>query len=58
MPPGNKYRLSQDEMDIAHGSFGNLPKEEREKIYFENKQRYQHARATGAYRDDQGTVRR
>jgi hypothetical protein len=57
-PPGNKYRLSQDELDVAHGSFSDLPKEERERIYFENKQKYQTMRATGQYRDDQGTVRR
>lgn len=58
VPPGNKYRLNQDEMEVAHGSFGDLPKEERERIYAENKARYQHARATGQYRDDWGTVRR
>lgn len=44
IPAGNKYRLSQDELDVARNSNTDLPKEERERIYFENKQRYQHAR--------------
>jgi hypothetical protein len=35
-----------------------MTNEQREELYARNKQKYQQARATGAYRDDQGTVRR
>jgi hypothetical protein len=56
---GNRYGLSQDELDVAHGSFGtSMSKDEKERLYAENKARYQHMRATGVYRDDQGSVRR
>lgn len=55
---GNKYGLSQDELDVANSSFSDLPPEERQRIYAENRARYQHLRATGQYRDDQGSVRR
>lgn len=58
VPADNKYRLSQDERDVARSANTDLPVEERDRIYAQNKARYQHARATGAYRDDTGTVRR
>jgi hypothetical protein len=57
-PRGNAYGLSDDEMDIARNSHGSGTVEDRVKEYAQNKARYQHMRATGAYRDDQGTVRR
>jgi hypothetical protein len=51
--------LSDDERDIAHSHPDpKMSNEAKEALYLHNKQRYQHARATGAYRDDQGTVRR
>jgi lipase chaperone LimK len=56
---GNRYGLSQDERDVARGSFGDsMTTEEKERLYAANKQRYEAARMTGAYRDDNGTVRR
>jgi hypothetical protein len=60
-PAGNRYGLSQDEMEIAHGIAGNdasMSLEQREALYSRNKQRLNHMRATGQYRDDQGSVRR
>jgi hypothetical protein len=59
--PRNKYNLSDDEVELAHGIAGNdhsLTKEDRERIYAEQKQKLGHMRATGAYRDDQGRVGR
>ena len=59
--PSNRYGLSKDEVDIARGISGGDPKlsnDDREKLYAEQKAKYQRQRATGEYRDDQGTVRR
>src|SRR5438094_4928989 len=49
-PQGNKYGLSRDEQEIAHGiSSGdaNLSNDQREAIYSHNRQRLRHMRATG-----------
>lgn len=56
-PQGNRYGLSQDEVDIAKNMFSGdsrMKQEDREKIYAEQKSRLRHLRATGQYRDDQG----
>ncbi len=63
MPRANasRYGLSPDEVAIARGISGsdrNLSNDDRERMYAEQKARYQHMRATGEYRDDQGQVRR
>lgn len=57
-PQGNKYGLTDEEVEVAKASHGAGTDEERIAEYARNKQRYQHMRATGEYRDDQGTVRR
>ncbi len=60
-PGSSRFGLSKDEQEIAHGISGGdsrLSKEDREKIYFENKEKLRHMRQSGAYRDDQGSVRR
>jgi hypothetical protein len=57
----NKYGLNADEVTIARGIGHGDPKltnDERERIYAEQRGRYQRMRASGEYRDDQGTVRR
>ena len=56
-PQGNRYGLNPDEVQIAHGIAGHDPHitlEQRELVYAQNKQKLQHMRATGQYRDDQG----
>jgi hypothetical protein len=56
-PGSSRYGLSKDEQTIAHGISGGdsrLTKEDRERIYLENKQKLAQARADGSYRDDQG----
>jgi hypothetical protein len=58
---GSRYGLSRDEVAIARGIGSGDPKltdDERQRIYAEQKGKYQHMRATGAYRDDQGSMRR
>ena len=60
-PPGNRYGLTHDEVEIAHSLAQNdhrFSDDQREAIYAQNRARYQHARRTGAYRDDQGRVTR
>lgn len=57
-PQGNRFGLSPTEVEVAHNSFSGAEPEEKERSYAENKQKLQHMRATGAYRDDQGSVRR
>jgi hypothetical protein len=60
-PQANQYGLSKDEQDIARGMFGSdrgMTDEQRDRIYAENKAKLKHLRATGQYRDDQGSVRR
>lgn len=57
--PSNRYGLSKDEVDIARGIASGDPKltnDDREKLYSEQKSKYQRQRASGEYRDDQGTV--
>jgi hypothetical protein len=59
--PTNKYGLSRDEIAIARGNGSGDPRltnDDRDRIYAEQKSRYQRMRSTGEYRDDQGTVRR
>lgn len=58
---GNRYGLSPDEVTIAHGIASNDPNmtaDQREALYAQQKQKLQFMRATGQYRDDQGSVRR
>ena len=57
-PQGNRWNLSNEEMEVAKASHSAGTAEERIEEYARNKQRYRQARASGAYRDDQGTVRR
>jgi hypothetical protein len=57
-PKGNAYGLSDQELAIAKNSHSGGTVDERLREYASNKQRLQHMRATGQYRDDQGTVRR
>ena len=57
-PQGNQHGLSDEEMDVAKNSHSAGTAERRIEEYARNKQRYQHTRASGQYRDDQGTVRR
>ena len=60
-PQGHRYGLSRDEVEIAAGIAGNDPhltQDQRELVYAQNKQKLRNMRASGAYRDDQGTVRR
>jgi hypothetical protein len=58
-PQGNRFGLSADEIDVAHSHPDpRMTNEQKQELYAHNRARYQHARATGAYRDDQGTVRR
>lgn len=57
-PQGNRWNLSNEEVEVAKASHSAGTEEERIEEYARNKQRYRHARATGAYRDDHGTVRR
>jgi len=57
-PQGNRWGLSSEEVEVAKASHGSGTPEQRIEEYARNKQRYQHMRATGQYRDDQGTVRR
>jgi hypothetical protein len=52
VPQGNRYGLNQDEQDVAKAS--GLTDEQ----YYQNRQKLRHLRATGQYRDDQGTVKR
>ena len=59
--PTNKYGLSRDEIAIARGNGSNDPRltnDDRDRIYAEQKNKYQRLRSTGEYRDDQGMVRR
>jgi hypothetical protein len=60
-PGASRWGLSKDEQEIAHGISGGDPrlsKEDREKIYLENKNKLRHMRQTGEYRDDQGRASR
>jgi hypothetical protein len=57
-PRQNAYGLSDTEVEIARNSHSGGTAEQRLEQYARNKQRLQHMRATGEYRDDQGTVKR
>jgi hypothetical protein len=59
--PQNKYGLNADQVIIANGIGSGdrtLTNDDRQRIYSENRAKLQRQRATGEYRDDQGTVRR
>lgn len=59
--PANKYGLSADEQEIARGLASadrSMTDDDRQRVYSEQKARYQRMRRDGSYRDDQGTVRR
>jgi len=59
--PQNRYGLNEDEVTVARGLAKGDPKlsnDDRERIYAEQRARYQQARRDGTYRDDQGVVRR
>ena len=60
-PQGNRYGLSNDEVEIAHGTASadkSLTDDAREQIYAQNKMKLRQMRASGQYRDDQGRVTR
>jgi hypothetical protein len=60
-PQSNRYGLSRDEVEIAHGIAGNDPHmslEQRELVYAQNKQKLRMMRQSGEYRDDNGRVTR
>jgi hypothetical protein len=57
-PQGNQFGLNQDEMDIANGIASGdqtITNEQRQRAYAQNKERLRYMRATGQYRDDQGS---
>lgn len=58
--PRNRYGLTATEEEIARNSFHapDMNDDQKQQLYAQNRAKYQHMRATGAYRDDQGTVRR
>ena len=59
--PQNKYGLNKDEQEVARGLASGdrtMSDDDRERVYAEQKARYQRMRATGEYRDDQGSIRR
>ena len=55
---GNRFNLSEDELAIAHGQGGDMTKEQKEQLNYNNREKLRYMRATGAYRDDQGVVKR
>ena len=57
-PQGNRWNLSNEELEVAKGSHSGGTVEERIEEYARNKQRYRQARANGSFRDDQGRVTR
>lgn len=59
--PQNKYGLNKDEQEIARGLASgdrSMSDEDRQRVYAEQKAKYQRMRATGQYRDDQGSMKR
>ena len=59
--PQNKYGLSKDEQEVAHGLASGdrtMTNDQREQLYAQNRAKYQRMRASGEYRDDQGRVTR
>jgi hypothetical protein len=65
--PSNQFGLSQDEIEVAHNSFGpikrnghyvDLSKDEKERLYAEQKHKHRYMVATGQYSVNQGSVRR
>jgi hypothetical protein len=57
-PQRHPSGLSDEEIAVAKASHSGGTADQRIQEYAQNKARYQHLRATGQYRDDQGTVRR
>jgi hypothetical protein len=62
--PRNKHGFNNAEVDVALNSFQDRPdmprltRDQKLDLYQANKQRYWQMRNSGAYRDDQGVVRR
>ena len=59
--PQNKYGLSKDEQEVAHGLASGdrtMTNDQREQLYAQNRAKYHRMRASGEYRDDQGRVTR
>jgi hypothetical protein len=57
-PAGNQFGLNRDEMDIANSIASGdqtITNEQRQRAYAQNKERLRYMRATGQYRDDQGS---
>lgn len=55
----NRFGLSKDEIEVANTHpDSSMTQDQKQEVYARNKQRYQHMRQTGEYRDDQGSVRR
>jgi hypothetical protein len=57
-PAGNQFGLNRDEMDIANGIASGdqtITNEQRQRAYAQNKERLRYMRATGQYRDNQGS---
>jgi hypothetical protein len=57
-PQRHPSGLTQAEIDVAKNSHSMGTVEDRIREYSANKAKYQHQRATGQYRDDQGSIRR
>ncbi|MCP3382856.1 hypothetical protein NLM31_21040 [Bradyrhizobium sp. CCGUVB4N] len=55
----NRFGLSKDEVEVANSHpDSSMTPDQKQELYLRNKQKYQHMRMTGEYRDDQGMVRR
>ena len=57
-PVQRPFGLSDQELEIARNSHSNGTPDERVAEYAKNKNKLQNMRASGQYRDDQGSVRR
>ncbi len=55
----NRFGLNKDEIEVANSHpDSSMTPDQKQELYARNRERYRHMRATGEYRDDQGTVRR
>ena len=55
----NRFGLSKDEIEVANSHpDSSMTPDQKQELYARNREKYRHMRATGEYRDDQGTVRR
>ena len=57
-PQRHPSGLSDAEIEVAKNSHGHGTVEERIQDYARNREKYRHMRATGQYRDDQGSLKR